>query len=515
MSTDNQTGTAQQADPRPAPAKRGAIETNGINVIAEDERKGSSVGLFWPWCAANISVLAVSYGAFVLGFGISLTQALVATVVGAVVSFFLVGLVSIAGKRGSAPTLVLSRAAFGRVGNGLPGLVSYVLLVGWETVLVSLATLATATVFDRLGWSSGDSTKVVAFVVVAAVIVAAGVLGFDAIMRIQLWLTIALIIVTAVYVGLTFDEIDLDVAQALPDGPTTAVIGATVLVLTGFGVGWVNAAADYSRYLPRTVRTSGVVFWPTFGGSLPVVVLVSYGLLLCASNADLAAEIGANPIGALTTILPDWFLVPFALVAVGGLVSGAILDIYSSGLTLLALGLRAPRWAAALLDGVLMILGTIYIVWIADDFLSVFIAFLIILGVPMTAWCGIFLADLLMRRYPYDDGALFSRTGSTDDGGTGYGLVRWESVLLLVAATAVGWGLVIDTTGAAENLDWLGYLLEPMGLGGREGEWAYANLGVPVALVVGFLGYLLLGAPAVRRQEHEQVVAGVKAETQG
>ena len=125
----------------------------------------------------------MSYGAFVLGFGISLTQALVATVVGAVVSFFLVGLVSIAGKRGSAPTLVLSRAPFGRVGNGLPGLVSYLLLVGWETVLVSLATLATATVFDRLGWASGDSTKVVAFVVVAAVIVAAGVLGFDAIMK--------------------------------------------------------------------------------------------------------------------------------------------------------------------------------------------------------------------------------------------------------------------------------------------------------------------------------------------
>ena len=63
---------------------------------------------------------------------------------------------------------MLCRAAFGRVGNGLPGLVSYLLLVGWETVLVSLATLATATVFDRLGWASGDSTKVVAFVVVAA-----------------------------------------------------------------------------------------------------------------------------------------------------------------------------------------------------------------------------------------------------------------------------------------------------------------------------------------------------------
>jgi purine-cytosine permease-like protein len=505
MSTD----TDPHADSRSAaPRRTGAIETNGINVIDESERKGSSAGLFWPWTASNISVLAVSYGAFVLSFGIGLTQALVATVVGAVGSFLLVGLVSIAGKRGSAPTLVLSRAAFGRFGNGLPGLVSYLLLVGWETVLVSLATLATATVFDRLGWASGDGTKVAAFVVVAGVIVAAGVMGFDAIMRIQKWLTIAMIIVTGVYVALTFDEINLDAARALPDGPTSAVVGATVLVLTGFGVGWVNSAADYSRYLPRTSRSTGVVFWPTFGGSLPVVVLVAYGVLLCADDQDLSGAISADPIGALTTILPTWFLVPFALVAVGGLVAGAILDIYSSGLTLLALGLKVPRWSAAALDGVLMILGTIYIVWIADDFLSVFIAFLIILGVPMSAWCGIFLADLFMRRYSYDERALFGRSAE----GTGYGLVRWESVLLLAAATAVGWGLVIDTTGAGKGLSWLGYLLEPFGLGGKDGNWAYANLGVPAALVVGFVGYLLLGMAAVRRQEHEQVVAGVRAE---
>jgi nucleobase:cation symporter-1, NCS1 family len=273
----------------------------------------------------------------------------------------------------------------------------------------------------------------------------------------------------------------------------------------------VGTAADYSRYLPRTVRTAGVVFWPTLGGSLPVLILVPYGILLCASNPDLTAEVGADPIGALTTLLPTWFLLPFAIVAVGGLVSGAILDLYSSGLTLLTLGLRIPRWTAAAFDGVLMMLGTIYIVWIADDFLTVFMAFLIILGVPLAGWCGIFLCDVLMRRYPYDERALFGGTDSAI-GGTGYGLVRWESVLLLVAATAVGWGLIIDTTGAGKGLSWLGYLLEPLGLGGRDGEWAYANLGVPVALVIGFVGYLLLGSRAVRRQEHAQVVAGVRAE---
>ena len=56
----------------------------------------------------------------------------------------------------------------------------------------------------------------VAFIVVAAAIVGAGILGFDAIMRIQSWLTIAMVIVTAVYIALTLDEIHWSKATDLP-----------------------------------------------------------------------------------------------------------------------------------------------------------------------------------------------------------------------------------------------------------------------------------------------------------
>ena len=491
-----------------APTRR-AVEANGINVIGESERRGTPAGLFWPWCASNISVLAVAYGAFVLGFGIGLWQAIVAAVVGAVLSFFLVGLVSIAGKRGSAPTLMLSRAPFGRWGNTLPCLVSYVLLVGWETVLVALSTLATATVFERLGWSHGDGTKVVAFAVVALVIVGAGIMGFDLIMRLQRYLTLALIVVTAVYVVLTADHIHLSTLRDLPNGDTTGVIGAAVLVMTGFGLGWVNTGADYSRYLPRRASSGGVVWWPTFGGSLPVVLLVVFGILLAGSSQDLSTAIGSDPIGALTTILPDWFLLPFAIVAVLGLVSGAVMDIYSSGLTLLTLGLPAPRWVAAAIDGVLMVLGAIYIVFYADsDFVTIFEAFLIILGVPMAAWCGVFLADILMRRRDYDEASLFSARGV-------YGSFRLSAVLFMALGTWVGWGLVIDTTGVGKHLGWLGYFLDGItvdvgsvhhtwfDLGGKDGSWAFANLGVPVALAIGFVGYLVFGFLGVRRPERK------------
>src|ERR1700726_804125 len=128
------------AEPRPL-----QIEANGINVITDAERKGQPRNLFWPWFAANVSVLGISYGSFVLGFGISFWQAVIVGLVGIVVSFLLAGCMAVAGKPGSAPKMALGRGAFGVRGNKVPLVISWLLTVGWETVLTILATLATAT----------------------------------------------------------------------------------------------------------------------------------------------------------------------------------------------------------------------------------------------------------------------------------------------------------------------------------------------------------------------------------
>ena len=483
---------ADQVQLEPGEVRALQVELNGLNVIDDAERKGKPHQLFWPWFGANVSVLGLSYGAFALGFGISFWQAVIAGVVGIVFSFLLCGLIALAGKRGSAPTMVLSRAAFGVRGNKLPSLISWLLTVGWETVLTILATLATATVFERLGWGGGGVTKVIALVVVGTLIVACGVLGFDLIMRMQTVITIVTGVLTVVYIILVADQVSWSKVSDLPNGSTQAVIGALVFLMTGFGLGWVNMAADYSRYLPRSSSSSGVIGWTTFGSSIAPIILLIFGLLLAGSSTDLSAAIAADPIGALAEALPTWFLVPFVIVAVLGLVGGAVLDIYSSGLALLSVGLPVPRYVAAFVDGVIMIAGTIYVVFFGDEFLGQFTGFLITLGVPVAAWCGIMLADIASRHRDYDETALFSRTGR-------YGDIRWLPVATILVTTAIGWGLV--TNGSAKWLTWQGYLLDPFGLGGKQANWAFANLGVLFALVVSFIVQLVAGRRTVQAQE--------------
>jgi NCS1 family nucleobase:cation symporter-1 len=480
-------------------APRG-VETNGINVIDESERGGEPRALFWPWFASNVSVLGVSYGAFTLGFGISFWQAAIAGVIGIAVSFALCGVIALAGKRGSAPTMVLSRAAFGVRGNRLPAALSWLLTVGWETVLVILATLATSTVFTRLGWGGGTGTKIVALIVVSAITVAAGIAGFTVVMRLQTVITIVTGILTVVYMILVAHHIHWHTVSAVPGGSTQHVIGALVFLMTGFGLGWVNAAADYSRYLPRRASSAGVFGWTTFGAALGPVVLLIFGLLLAGSSSKLSDSIGTDPIGALTTILPTWFLVPFAITAVLGLIGGAVLDIYSSGLALLTAGLKIPRYLAATVDGVIMVAGTVYVVFYAKtSFIGEFQGFLITLGVPIAAWCGVMLADVVLRHRAYAEAELFDPSGR-------YGDVRVLPLALLLIGTGLGWGLVTNTY--AGWLNWQGYLLGPFGLGGKDGAWAFAGLGILLALVIGFVGTLVGSAAQVRAQE-----SGMPAET--
>ena len=456
------------------------LELNSINQINEFEKRGRARDLFWPWCGANVSVLSISYGAFFLGFGINFWQATIAAVLGSLLSFILVGFSSIAGKRFNVPTMVLSRAIFGVKGNLLPGFLSYLVFVGWETVLVAIATLATGTIFDRIGSLGRSASLSLGFLVAVTLTIFGGVLGYRVIMEMQRWITLITVVATALFMALTLNDINWSALNSGSVGSVESLIGAIIFGMTGLGLGWVNSAADYSRYLPSRERDAAVIGWTIFGASIAPIIMVIYGSALAGSSKELADSVASDPIGALTNILPTWFLFLFALISILGLIGGAILDLYSSGLTLITLGFRIKRHYAASIDALIMLFGVIYIVWISDNFLMPFQGFLITIGVPLAAWSAIFVADVILRK-SLDHGALYNPLGK-------YRGINWQMISLLIVSSFIGFGFVTNTF--ASWLSWQGYFMDL--IGGKDGQWGFSNIGVIFAIISGFVGRFAL-----------------------
>jgi len=206
-----------------------------------------------------------------------------------------------------------------------------------------------------------------------------------------------------------------------------------------------------------------------------------FGLFLVASNANLATT--ADPIGALAKPLPTWFLVPYMIVAVGGLVAATVVNLYSSGLSLMALGVKLPRYRTVLVDAVLMTIGCSYLLFFSSNFFGPLQGFLVTLGVPLAGWTAIFLVDMFTRRQAgYVENDFYNRSGT-------YGAFGVPGLVSLVVATVIGLGLVTSTTGA---LAWEGFLLGPFG--GKSGAIGGSSIGIMLSFVIAGLLYWALSA---------------------
>ncbi|WP_159849943.1 purine-cytosine permease family protein [Nocardia sp. CY41] len=456
-----------------------SFERKGAEWVADAERRGKPRALFWPWAGTSCNVVLVSFGPYVTALGLDWHLAALAAAVGAVLSFLLLALVSLAGQQGGAATMVAGRAAFGFHGNKIPALLSYLALVGWETFSAVLATLAARTVAHRLDPEMDTGPlMVVTLLTVIVVTTVIGIYGCHVILRIQKWFALAFTALSVVYVVLTLPRISF---AAHGQASLGAFVGGVMLVANMLGLSWVNCAADYTRYLPRDADKRALVGWITFGGTAPALVLMGLGTVLAVGDPEVAALAATDPISALSAHLPTWFLVPYLILALVGFVSGSIIGLYSSGLALQTVGVRIPRHYTVLIDAVLIAVAGGYVAFAAPGFFAPFQAFLTTTGVVMAAWTGIFVVDLWQRRsIGYDRTALYSPVG-------GYGKVNRAGVGCLIVATLVGLGLVTSPDPHIGPL--LGYLFTPAA---RAGGLGSSNLGVFVALVVATVGYAAL-----------------------
>lgn len=379
-----------------------SIEQRGIDLVRASERHGTPSDLFWMWFGTNLNIFYVVNGAVVISLGLSFAQSVIAIVLGNL-AFFAVGLTSLQGPRTGTSTFAVSRAAYGpRGGQGL-SLFNWLTCVGFEASGLALIVLAVLELFAKAGVAASTGLKIGVILVAAVIQGFLPLYGHATIMAAQRWLGRAFAVLFIVMAALIIPKVHL--GTIAKGGGWGTIMVAIALVISAGGLSWANTGSDYSRYLPADASPKAIFWWSSLGGLIP-------GLLLEFLGAAVASVVSSasDPIAGLPKALPGWFVVPYLIFAILTLFAVNTIDLYSSGLTLQALGLRISRWKCVLLDSVICT-GITFVVIFSSSFNHYYNDFLSLLIVWLAPWTAIYLVDFWLRRGRYDSESLVDTRG--------------------------------------------------------------------------------------------------------
>jgi nucleobase:cation symporter-1, NCS1 family len=457
------------------------IERRGIDLIPDAERKMRPSGLFWLWSGAVFNVEFFFYGTLIMIFGLSVPQAVAVILIGNVF-YALLGFASLQGPQTGTTAFMISRAPFGQNGNRLVALFNWLTQVGFEIEGVYFVVATVILLFSLHGTSLNGPAKIVVIILAALLQMVVPLLGHATISKVLRWLAYIFIVFFAVLAAFTFNRLHLSTFHVKP--ATFAVwTTALVLIISVGGLGWTENGNDYSRYLPRTTPMSRTFWAATLGGAIPSIILELLGVFAFTITSK---TVGIAQIGVPQSF-PDWFVTPFLIFAIFQLLAINTIDMYSSGVTLQALGLPVRRWGAVIIDTVVCAVVT-GIILFHGNFYKYFAGFLLYIVVWLAPWFAILITDWLLRHRTYDPLSLRS---SRDGLYWRNGGVHWPAIIAQVVGmvAALMW---INASG--DYPSYLGPISNHFpGLAGGDFSWA-------IGIVVGGLVYWLLAASGVRRE---------------
>jgi len=468
------------------------IEQRGIDLIPDAERKMKPNGLFWLWAGAVFNVEFFYYGTLIMFFGLSVTQAVLVIVIGNLL-YSLLGFASLQGPKTGTTAFMVSRAPFGQNGNRLVAFFNWVTQVGFEIEGVFFVVATVILLFSLHGTNLDRGAKIAVIIIAALLQMIIPLLGHATISKVLKYLGYIFIVFFCVLAGFTFDRLHL---STFHQKPATLAVWTTALVLiisTG-GLGWTENGNDYSRYLPRNTQGSRTFWAATLGGAIPSIILELLGVF--AYTITQTKFVGITQIGVPQSF-PSWFVTPFLIFAIFQLLAINTIDMYSSGVTLQALGVPIRRWGAVIIDTVVCAGVTAYILFGKATFYSYFSGFLLYIVVWLAPWFGILLTDYLLRGRQYHNLSLRS---ARDGLYWRSGGVHWPAIIAQVTGmvAALMW---INASSAPKALAFTGPISNHFpGLVGGDFSWA-------LGIIVGALVYWLLASRSVEAEAAQQVSA--------
>ncbi len=450
------------------------VEHRGIDLIPEQDKKMKPSDLFWLWAGAVWNVEFLVYGALIMSFAFSFWQAVAAILIGNLF-FALLGLASLQGPVTGTTALMVSRAPFGRNGNRPVSLFNWITQVGFEIEGLYFVVELAKTMFQRGGVTAGRGLEIGIIVVALVIQIIVPFLGHATITKVLRYLSLVFIVLFALMAILVIPHAHLSAVHQ----HTSLALWTTgvVLIVSAGGLGWTENGNDYSRYLSRSTSKAKTFWADTLGAGIPAILLELLG-----AGAYLVSTKTALGVTGIPTAFTAWFFWPFAVLAIVQLFAINTMDLYSSGVTLQALGLRLSRVGCVVLDTIVSGAVTAYIVFNGHFYqdLSGFLDYIVVWLAP---WFGIMMVDWLLRRGRYDPGSLVGVRGG----------LYWRTG---------GWNiraLVAQALGMVAAMMWIdAAFYQPAYTGPISSTLGGSDLSWVAGIVVGSLVYFLLSWKRVR-----------------
>jgi putative hydroxymethylpyrimidine transporter CytX len=401
------------------PAKGGAIQDNapawGIEPVPERLQVLSFFDSLLLWGNLSVSLLVIVIGALLVP-ALSLRDALLAILVGAVAGNALLGVAAAIGADARVPGMVLLRAPLGRRGSWLPTALNVAQNVGWSTFeLIIIATAAAAASQYLFHWR-GTWFWTLVFGTLSWGLGMLGPIGFVRryLRKIASW---ALLFSMAYLTYWAISKSNLHAFWAAPGKGGFPSFGQAVDLVIGSVVSWTPLAADYTRF-SRTRRGAGL--GAGIGYFVPTIWCIGLGVLI-----------------VLARRVSDAQTLPAAVAMAGGVAFVALVaitidesekafaDIYSTAVSLQNF---FPRVSQRLLITLVSALATSLALALN---LGNYQDFLYLLGSFFVPLFGVLVADWLLAGARYAPERVFGVPGWRPAGLTawlvGFALYQWLS----------------------------------------------------------------------------------------
>jgi NCS1 family nucleobase:cation symporter-1 len=468
------------------------VEQHGIDFIPESERWATPRNVGGMWAGASVQIEYFIYGAILMTFGLTFAQVVIVIVLGNL-SFFLLGLCSLQGPNAGTTAMAVNRAPFGPNGSRPISFFNWVTQIGFEVEGLILIVGAGLVLMIKAGYLPGDPAKVV--LVIVAVLIQ-GILpffGHAAIVKTLRLLVIPFLILFAILLGFAVSHANLHVVKT--SGDWQGFMEALAFTIALSGLGWTENGNDYTRYCATDSSKKAIVGWVFLGTAVPEILIMTLGAVVGTFVLKIGTGSGGLLPFAHTSAIPPWFVVVFLVFAIIQIFGINSLDMYSSGVTLQAMGAPVKRYQAVLIDCVIAFGVTMYAVFSASftQYLSDFVDIVIIWIAP---WSAIFLVDWLLRRYRYVPSALQDTGRSSLYWRTGG--IHWPAwIAQVVGMFAAISGLYVDPQFYFKVPVWLNEVTAHT----RDAYGFGADFSVFLGMGVGALVYAILAWRGVRGRE--------------